>query len=85
MKKLRIPLVYLRGVVLASLAAAPLMHAATIWNGPTINVSDATDPDHITTNVWLTRGVPPFTRVLLEEPRLQIKSPELGDTGTYQI
>ena len=56
MKKLRIPLVYLRGVVLASLAAAPLMHAATIWNGPVVSESNATEPDQITANVWLTRG-----------------------------
>jgi hypothetical protein len=28
----------------------------TIWNGPAISVSDATQPDMITDNVWLARG-----------------------------
>jgi hypothetical protein len=57
MKTLNTSLViYLRGAVLAGLAAAPLIHAATIWNGPTVNVSDATEPDKITAHVWLTRG-----------------------------
>lgn len=55
---------------------------ATILGGQTIIGHHAV----IGSNVWLTRSVPPYTRVLLEEPTLRMKSPDLGDPGgTYQI
>jgi hypothetical protein len=54
----------LHGVSFAlMLAAAPLMHAATVWNGPLFSYSQPTsDPtqvsnqDRITPDVWLTRA-----------------------------
>ena len=54
-------IVYLRGIMPALLvAAAPQAHAATIWNGPTINFTHSTATgnlsDQWTTNVIITRG-----------------------------
>ena len=43
-------------LLLLGLARPGLSPAATIWNGPKISVSDVTDPDQMTTKVWLTRG-----------------------------
>jgi Bacterial Ig domain len=43
-------------LVLIACLCAPLSEAQTIWNGPPITVSDATQPDKITANVWLERG-----------------------------
>jgi glucose/arabinose dehydrogenase len=40
----------------ASLVAPVATEAATIWTGPPVSVSDATQPDQITANVWLARG-----------------------------
>src|ERR1022692_1327849 len=41
---------------LAGLAASVTTAAATIWNGPSVSESDASQPDKITARVWLTRG-----------------------------
>jgi glucose/arabinose dehydrogenase len=47
----------LLGLGLAALLSGPLSgRATTIWNGPGISESDATEPDQMTANVWLTRG-----------------------------
>src|ERR1035437_9290843 len=40
----------------AGLAAPVVTKAATIWNGPLVSESNATEPDKITANVWITRG-----------------------------
>ncbi len=42
--------------LMTSLAAPLVTSAATIWDGPPISVSNATQPDQITTNVWIVRG-----------------------------
>ena len=42
--------------VLVATQVATVAKAATIWNGPPITASDATEPDKITANVWITRG-----------------------------
>jgi hypothetical protein len=55
---------FLRAVIFAlMLAAAPLMHAVTVWNGPLFTYNQPTsDPtqvsnqDRITPDVWLTRA-----------------------------
>jgi hypothetical protein len=48
---------FLRGALLVCLlATVTSTRAATIWNGPAISESNATEPDKITANVWLTRG-----------------------------
>ncbi|HWF18033.1 MAG TPA: Ig-like domain-containing protein [Verrucomicrobiae bacterium] len=41
---------------MASLFLPMVTQAATIWNGPPVSESDATEPDQITARVWLTRG-----------------------------
>jgi len=43
-------------LLFAGLAAPVATKAATIWNGPPVSESNATEPDKITDNVWLTRG-----------------------------
>jgi Bacterial Ig domain len=43
-------------VLTACLGIPVLAPAATIWNGPPVNVSNATQPDQITDNVSLERG-----------------------------
>jgi glucose/arabinose dehydrogenase len=43
-------------LLFAGLAAPVATKAATIWNGPPVSESNATEPDQITANVWLTRG-----------------------------
>ena len=43
-------------LLFAGLAAPVATEAATIWNGPPVSESNATEPDKITANVWLTRG-----------------------------
>jgi hypothetical protein len=43
-------------VLFASMGTTQTSRAATIWNGPPVSESDATAPDKITDNVWLTRG-----------------------------
>ena len=53
--------VYLRGIVPALLvAAAPMAHASTVWNGPTISFTHSTPTgnllDQLTSSVTLTRG-----------------------------
>lgn len=55
---------FLRNVALVlTLAAAPLIHAATVWNGPLITYNQpsadptqATNQDRLTPDVWLTRA-----------------------------
>ena len=42
--------------LVASVLLPLSLNAATIWNGPTISASNATQPDQLTTNVWLARG-----------------------------
>ncbi len=53
--------VYLRGIVAALLvAAAPMAHASTVWNGPTISFTHSTPTgnqvDHLTSSVTFTRS-----------------------------
>src|ERR1035437_8408539 len=43
-------------LLFAGLAAPVATEAATIWNGPPVSESNATEPDKITADVWLTRG-----------------------------
>src|ERR1039458_2090155 len=43
-------------LLFAGLAPPVAREAATIWNGPPVSESNATEPDKITANVWLTRG-----------------------------
>src|SRR5450756_71602 len=43
-------------LLFAGLAAPVATEAATIWNGPPVSESNVTEPDKITTHVWITRG-----------------------------
>jgi hypothetical protein len=58
----RMILIHRRATLLAWLATASLIHAATIWNGPLITYTQpspdptlAANQDRLTPNVWLTR------------------------------
>ena len=58
-KKLNMKSESLNRLVFALVATfyLPVMtQAGTIWNGPNISASNATQPDQITPNVWLARG-----------------------------
>src|ERR1035438_2835952 len=43
-------------IAIASLYAPLAAQAATIWNGPPVSESNASEPDKITAKVWITRG-----------------------------
>ena len=43
-------------ICFAGLADSITSKAATIWNGPPVSASNATEPDKITASVWITRG-----------------------------
>src|ERR1035441_5223037 len=43
-------------LALIGLVAPLVTEAATIWNGPPVSESNASEPDKITANVWITRG-----------------------------
>ena len=43
-------------ILIASLFVSAAASAGTIWSGPNTNASNVTQPDQLTTNVWLARG-----------------------------
>jgi serine O-acetyltransferase len=54
---------------------------ATILGGDTVIGHDSV----IGSSVWLTRSVAPYSTVVMEEPRLRVRSKAESPAGTYQI
>lgn len=49
-------LLWLAGIFFIGLSAPTSAQSATVWDGPLVSVSNATQPDKITDRVWLARG-----------------------------